>query len=187
MGTRGSFYLYLMINGKKILLYSYYSHWDGYLNVGKVVDFYKTLMGNNLTVEQVVCSLSARFGHADMNYFAGDAECIAHAELTCDLSSNLSLSDLGDLNSGFEYVKPGKASYGRMYTGQIGGCYVIMDRKNNVFYPTIAGTKVTLGMPYYDEETGTIEMNSKESDTVTIDGAVYQITEEEDSEEEELV
>lgn len=142
MGTRGSFYLYLVVNGKRILVYTYYSHWDGWLNVGKVVDFYEKLMGSAVTVEQVVSALSAEFGHIDMDYLAGDAECIYHADLTCE-GTNLDLSP-----PYFEYVRPGTASYGRHSTGQIGDLYIIVDRKNNIFYPTIAGTNVTLGKAY---------------------------------------
>ena len=125
-------------------MYTYYSHWDGWLNVGKVVDFYERLIGRAITVDQVVSALSAEFGHNDMDYLAGDAECIYHADLTCE--SSLSL---GDLNTPyFKYVRPGRAGYGSRSTGQIGDLYMIVDRTNNIFYPNIIGASVTLGRAY---------------------------------------
>lgn len=144
MGTRGNFYIYLIVGGKKILVYTYYTHYDAFERIPDVIAFYKSLMATSgYTVADVICQMTKSYNN-DLDGPSTDAECVYHANLECDLS----LSDLDDLDpSQFEYVTPLFSSYGRQVTAAVGDCYQIIDQESKLF-TVINQAKVKLQPPY---------------------------------------
>lgn len=119
MGTRGQFYLYIKVAGKKLLVYTTYSHYDGYFWLDEINAYLKELFKAQGTwsVPELVQKLKSKFG--DTEDFACDAEAIEHMMLvTPDLTDSLDLTK-------FPFEERETCEYGSQVTGVCGDCYII--------------------------------------------------------------
>jgi hypothetical protein len=114
MGTRGIFYLYVTIKGKRILIYAFYTQYDGYDVISDLVEYFMALTFP-ATIRQVLEYLDIKYPNAT-GYFPGDAEAVYHYTLS-------PVSDVSEINN-LKYVEPFHSSYGSRITGNAGDCYI---------------------------------------------------------------
>lgn len=131
MGTRGQFFLYVVIKGKRVLVYASYSQYDGYEWVSEVYELLRKLLAarEGWTVSELVTEMSETYKREI--YFAGDVE--ASDTVTLELEQTLDM-----LPEDMEYQKEYYTSYGCSITGYGGACYY-----HEVIPETIANSVVS--------------------------------------------
>lgn len=119
MGTRAQLYVYLVIDGKRVLVYTAYHHHDGHDWIADVTDRLKELMKDTYVLSDLVNLLISEFGPI-ADGFAGDTEASAHVDLVLDSHVALDTSQL-------VYEERSSTYYGNRETGYYGDCWTTED------------------------------------------------------------
>jgi len=114
MGTRGQFYLYITISGKRFLVYTCYTQYDAYEWIDGVYELLGELLASDpVAVFALVEQMTAKFG-SEMGYFACDTELTVHEELELETTPEEAVFDIFRRiqADGMEYCKPFSTFHG---------------------------------------------------------------------------
>lgn len=117
MGTRAQFYIFILVAGKRVLLYSGYGHWDGFEWISDFLTYMRSLP-DNLTVEALLTHLRQRYSLEGS--VSPDIEAYAEIEYIPAEPIDLDLEQL-------EYFPGKQASYGGRPTHYIPDFYCTPD------------------------------------------------------------
>jgi hypothetical protein len=140
MGTRGQFFLYVVIKGKRVLVYASYSQYDGYEWLLEGYALLQKLLAarEGWTVSELGTEMSVTYKREI--YFAGDTEAC------CSVSFELEQT-LDTLPEDMESIPEYFTSYGYSITGYGGGCYYHEVIPETIANSVVSGITDTVAKP----------------------------------------
>lgn len=128
MGTRGQFYLYIRTaDGKKLLVYSAYSQYDGYDWIAELQAFLKRFLKGHqprVALKDITTVLQEQYGdeyveEGEVPHFGDDVEALGHLVL------DLEVGTVAPDSSKYPYMEEFECTYGSHLMGTAGDCHYI--------------------------------------------------------------